>query len=69
MQLVLRDNDIVELPKEIGELARLRELHIQGNRLSVLPPELGMKDIECLYFQTYVVIFAYIVNPSFIYFR
>ena len=24
-------------------MARLRELHIQGNRLSVLPPELGLK--------------------------
>lgn len=42
LQLVLRENDLVELPKEIGELTRLRELHIQGNRLTVLPPELGM---------------------------
>ena len=41
MQLVLRENDLVEVPKEIGELARLRELHIQGNRLTVLPPEIG----------------------------
>ena len=41
-QLVLRDNDLIELPKEIGELTRLRELHIQGNRLTVLPPEIGM---------------------------
>lgn len=40
-QLVLRENDLIELPKEIGELARLRELHIQGNRLTVLPPEIG----------------------------
>jgi len=30
------------LPKEIGELSRLKELHIQSNRLTVLPPELGM---------------------------
>jgi len=29
------------LPKEIGELSRLKELHIQSNRLTVLPPELG----------------------------
>jgi len=30
------------LPKEIGELSRLKELHIQSNRLTVLPPELGI---------------------------
>jgi len=30
------------LPKEIGELSRLKELHIQSNRLTVLPPELGL---------------------------
>jgi hypothetical protein len=41
VQLVLRENDLVELPKEIGDLSRLRELHIQGNRLTVLPPEIG----------------------------
>ena len=41
LQLVLRENDLIELPKQIGDLARLRELHIQGNRLTVLPPELG----------------------------
>jgi len=41
LQLVLRENDLVELPKEVGDLTRLRELHIQGNRLTVLPPEIG----------------------------
>lgn len=41
LQLVLRENDLIELPKEIGELTRLRELHIQANRLTVLPPEIG----------------------------
>jgi Leucine-rich repeat (LRR) protein len=41
MQLVLRENDLVELPKEVGDLTRLRELHIQSNRLTVLPPEIG----------------------------
>ena len=30
--------------KEIGELAGLRELHLQGNRLTVLPPSLGSLD-------------------------
>ena len=42
LQLALRDNDLIEIPKEIGELPRLKELHIQGNRLTVLPPEIGM---------------------------
>ena len=41
-QLVLRENDLISLPKEMGELTRLRELHVQGNRLTVLPPELGI---------------------------
>lgn len=35
------------LPKEIGELVRLRELHIQGNRLTVLPPEMGKHFEKC----------------------
>lgn len=48
LQLVLRDNDLVYLPKEIGELVRLRELHIQGNRLTILPPEIGTT--ACFYF-------------------
>ena len=34
MQLVLRDNDIIMLPSEIGQLSRLRELHVQNNRLT-----------------------------------
>lgn len=44
-QLVVRENDLIELPKEIGELQRLRELHVQGNRLTILPPELGQLDM------------------------
>lgn len=42
LQLVLRDNDLVELPPELGELADLNELHLQNNRLTALPPSLGM---------------------------
>ena len=42
LQLVLRDNDLIELPKALGNLARLKELHLQNNRLTALPPELGM---------------------------
>lgn len=45
LQLVLRENDLISLPKEIGDLIRLRELHIQGNRLTVLPPEIGKHKI------------------------
>lgn len=41
LQLVLRDNDLIELPKELGKLSRLKELHLQNNRLTTLPPELG----------------------------
>lgn len=44
-QLVLRDNDLIVLPKELGLLTLLRELHIQNNRLTILPPELGSLDL------------------------
>lgn len=44
-QLGLRDNDLLELPREIGELTRIRELHIQNNRLTVLPPEIASLDL------------------------
>lgn len=43
---MLRENDLIDLPKEIGELSRLRELHIQGNRLTILPPEIGNLDMS-----------------------
>ena len=33
-----------QLLQEIGELSNLRELHLQGNRLTVLPPQLGQLD-------------------------
>ena len=42
--LALRDNELVDVPQEIGELSGLRELHLQGNRLTVLPPSLGSLD-------------------------
>uniref|UniRef100_A0A2R9ABR0 Uncharacterized protein n=1 Tax=Pan paniscus TaxID=9597 RepID=A0A2R9ABR0_PANPA len=35
-----RDKDLISLLKEIGELTQLKELHIQRNCLTVLPPEL-----------------------------
>lgn len=47
MQILgLRDNDLLELPREVGELSRLRELHIQNNRLTVLPPDLANLDLQ-----------------------
>lgn len=42
----MRDNDLLELPREIGELIRLRELHIQNNRLTVLPPDIASLDLQ-----------------------
>ncbi len=30
-----------ELPKEMGAMHRLKELHLESNRLERLPPELG----------------------------
>lgn len=42
---MLRDNDLIELPKELGKLSRLKELHLQNNRLTALPPELGELDM------------------------
>lgn len=42
----LRDNDLLDIPREIGELQRLRELHIQSNRLTVIPPEVGTLDLS-----------------------
>ena len=43
--MVLRDNDLIMLPAELGMLTKLRELHIQGNRLAILPPEIGALDL------------------------
>jgi len=42
--LAIRDNELIEVPEEIGYLTNLRELHLQGNRLTVLPPQLGHLD-------------------------
>ena len=35
---------MIEVPEEIAALTNLRELHLQGNRLTVLPPQLGQLD-------------------------
>ena len=44
--LAIRDNELIEIPEEIGALSNLRELHIQGNRLTVLPPSVGQLDFQ-----------------------
>ena len=40
-QLVLRDNAIVEVPKELGKCIKLKTLHLQGNQIMAVPLELG----------------------------
>lgn len=42
VQLAIRDNDLGALPPEVGLLLKLKELHLQGNRLQVLPPSLAL---------------------------
>jgi Leucine-rich repeat (LRR) protein len=49
VQLSMRENDLVEVPRELGQLQRLRELHLQGNRLVVLPPEIGQLKIYFIF--------------------
>jgi Leucine-rich repeat (LRR) protein len=39
--LFLNDNQLTELPAELGALVSLRELRLDRNRLRVLPPEIG----------------------------
>lgn len=39
--LILTDNRIAELPKQIGECSRLQKLMLAGNRLTELPEELS----------------------------
>jgi len=43
--LVIRNNNIAHIPREIGNLTRLRELHAQSNPLQWLPPEIGNLDL------------------------
>ena len=40
-QLDLSYNELDTLPEEIAQLARLRVLHLQGNRLRSLPQSFG----------------------------
>ena len=44
-KLVLRENDLLELPDSIGNLKPLKELHIQSNRLQLMPLGISKLDI------------------------
>ena len=41
-QLVLRDNNITDVPAEVSKCSNLKTLHLQFNQINVVPPELGM---------------------------
>ncbi|CAF0925853.1 unnamed protein product [Rotaria sordida] len=43
--LVLRNNRLRHIPKELARLHQLRELHIQQNQINVLPPAFGKLDL------------------------
>ena len=40
-QLIIRDNDIVDVPTTIHACTKLKTLQLQGNQINILPPELG----------------------------
>ena len=61
---MLRDNDLTSLPREIGQLKQLRELHIEGNRLQVLPPEVGKTDLEYLRILGFTLFILHLLNSS-----
>jgi Leucine rich repeat/Leucine Rich repeats (2 copies) len=47
--LILTDNQLTELPPELGGCARLQKLMLSGNRLTALPPELAQcRQLELL---------------------
>ncbi|CAF4946704.1 unnamed protein product, partial [Rotaria sp. Silwood1] len=44
--LVLRNNRLRHIPKELARLHQLKELHIQQNQINVLPPAFGKLDLS-----------------------
>ena len=40
--MAFRDNNLIEIPNEIENLKNLKELHIQSNKLRVLPQSIGI---------------------------
>ena len=45
MKLGLRLNELIQLPEEIGCLKNLKELHLQSNRLQILPKSIVKLDL------------------------
>ncbi|EMY16264.1 leucine rich repeat protein [Leptospira weilii str. Ecochallenge] len=47
--LYLNSNQLITLPKEIGKLKKLRELHSYNNQLKAIPKEIGeLKELQML---------------------
>ena len=40
-QLILRDNAIGEVPKDLFKCVKLKALHIQTNQINILPPDMS----------------------------
>ena len=55
LQLVLRDNNITDVPAEVSKCSNLKTLHLQFNQINVVPPELG----------TYVIVVCIILKCCF----
>lgn len=46
----MRENELIELPKEIGQLEELTVLDIAGNKLTYLPASLSnLKNLDALW--------------------
>lgn len=47
--LSLRDNDLAEIPEEIGQLEELTVLDVVGNRLQYLPTTISQLKLDALW--------------------
>ena len=45
----MRDNDVTEIPEEIGELEELTVLDVVGNRLQYLPSSITKLKLDALW--------------------
>lgn len=57
VQLILRDNDIADVPATIHGCVKLSTLQLQGNQINVIPPEMGTTTTLC-------ELYMYIPFPS-----
>jgi Leucine-rich repeat (LRR) protein len=48
-ELDLRNNNLTEIPPEIGQLKNLEKLILWDNNLTALPPEVEQLNIKFLY--------------------